>query len=58
MNNLFGTAEADAARQLFYFMAGRTGVYAMNLEAVWLNAALGLKAPDVRRAIQNANAVS
>jgi DNA helicase II / ATP-dependent DNA helicase PcrA len=57
MNNLFGTAEADAARQLFYFMAGRTGVYATTLEAVWLNAALGLKAPDVRRAIQNAKAV-
>jgi DNA helicase-2/ATP-dependent DNA helicase PcrA len=57
MNNLFSTAEADAARQLFYFMAGRTGVHATTLEAVWLNAALGLKAPDVRRAIHNAKAV-
>ena len=26
MTNLFGAGEAEAARQLFYFMAGRAGV--------------------------------
>jgi DNA helicase-2/ATP-dependent DNA helicase PcrA len=57
MNNLFGTAEADAARQLFYFMAGRTIVDAKTLEAVWLNAGLGLVAADVRRGIRAAKAL-
>ena len=54
MNNLFSTAEADAARQLFYFMAGRAPLDATALKAVWLNAGLGLKATDVRDAIHNA----
>ena len=33
MNNLFDTAEAEAARQLFYFIADRPGVDAAALEA-------------------------
>jgi len=49
MNNLFGTAEAEAARQLFYFMAGRTDVAA--LEAFWMNTGLGVLTGDVQKAI-------
>ncbi len=52
MNNLFGTAEAEAARQLFYFMAGRTDAAA--LEAFWMNGGLGVLAVDVQRAIADA----
>lgn len=56
MNNLFGTAEAEAARQFFYFMASRPTVDPATLERVWLNAGLGLKADDVRRSIATATA--
>lgn len=54
MNNLFGTAEAEAARQLFYFMASRPTIDAAGLESTWLNAGLGLTTADVRRAIATA----
>jgi len=54
MNNLFGTAEAEAARQLFYFMASRPAVDAAGLERMWLSAGLGLTAADVRRAVHTA----
>jgi DNA helicase-2/ATP-dependent DNA helicase PcrA len=54
MNNLFGTAEAEAARQLFYFMASRPAVDAAGLEHTWLSAGLGLTAADVRRAVATA----
>ena len=49
MNNLFDTLEAQAARGLFYFMAGRTD--AATLEASWLATGLGTSAEEVRRAI-------
>lgn len=52
MNNLFGTAEAEAARQLFYFMAGR--IEADALEAFWEDAATG--APALDAAIRSAAA--
>jgi ATP-dependent DNA helicase UvrD/PcrA len=42
MANLFGTAEAEAARQLFYFMADRPGLSVTALKAVWQSAGLGL----------------
>jgi len=51
MNNLFDTAEAEAARQLFYFMAGRDGSTQQSLIKVWRDAALGLEAKAVRRAV-------
>ncbi len=51
MNNLFGTAEAEAARQLFYFMAGRPSADAATLETCWLQADLGLTPGDVRQSI-------
>ncbi len=57
MNNLFGTPEADAARQLFYFMAGRSTIDAIGLEKIWLDAGLGLKKSDIHNAIKSAKVV-
>lgn len=56
MNNLFGTAEAEAARQLFYFMASRAGADAIAVETAWSDAELGLDPPRLRQAIANAAA--
>jgi len=53
MNNLFGTPEADASRQFFYFMANR-GVDSATLQTMWLAARMGLEAATVRAAIQKA----
>jgi DNA helicase-2/ATP-dependent DNA helicase PcrA len=54
MTKLFGTAEAEACRQLFYFMASRTGVDEAALERAWRDADLGLDPVALRRAIDNA----
>lgn len=54
MNNLFHTAEANAARALFYFMAARSGMDEATLERAWLEAKLGIEIIDLRRAITNA----
>ena len=54
MNNLFDTAEAEAARQLFYFMAGRDGATEQSLMKVWRSADLGVKAKAVRQAVARA----
>jgi len=51
MNNLFGTLEAQAARALFYFMAGRTD--AATLEDSWMAAGVGTSTAEVRRSIKN-----
>jgi DNA helicase-2/ATP-dependent DNA helicase PcrA len=51
MTNLFGASEAEAARQLFYFMAGRSGVDEQAVERAWLDAGLGQDPADLRRAI-------
>ncbi len=40
VNNLFGTSEAEAPRQLFHFMANRPTIDAAALEGVWLAAGL------------------
>lgn len=56
MNNLFATAEAEAARQLFYFMASRPGVDATAVEAAWSEADLGLDHAQLRQAVANAAA--
>lgn len=56
MNNLFDTEEAEAARQLFYFMAGRPGMDEAALEAIWMDAGLGVAADAVRDAVQKAAA--
>lgn len=57
MNNLFGTAEAEAARQLFYFLANRPNSDATSLKGIWLTTGLGLDAAGVGQAIQKAKAV-
>jgi DNA helicase-2/ATP-dependent DNA helicase PcrA len=54
MNNLFARPEAEAARQLFYFMAGRVGVDA--LRAAWLGANVGVSPEALEGAIAGAEA--
>jgi DNA helicase II / ATP-dependent DNA helicase PcrA len=54
MTNLFGALEAEAARQLFYFMASRADVDEAVIERAWQAAGLGLNAADLQRAIGNA----
>jgi DNA helicase-2/ATP-dependent DNA helicase PcrA len=51
MTNLFGTSEAEAARQLFYFMAERHGATEAVVEQAWLDADLGLDPSELRAAI-------
>ena len=54
MTDLFQAKEAHAARQLFYFMAGRDGLDAKALARAWREADLGLETPALRRAVANA----
>lgn len=54
MTNLFGAAEAEAARQLFYFMAGRTGVDEATVARAWQRAFVGVDPADLDRAIAKA----
>ncbi len=42
MTNLFEAMEAEAARQLFYFIADRPGIDAASVTKAWRNAELGL----------------
>lgn len=53
MTNLFGAAEAEAARQLFYFMADRP-VDSAAVERAWMGARVGVNATDLNQAIANA----
>ncbi|HEX9944132.1 MAG TPA: ATP-dependent DNA helicase [Thermoanaerobaculia bacterium] len=55
MTNLFGTAEAEAARQLFYFI-GNHGPDEVAVEQAWSAANLGLDPAALRAAIQGAAA--
>src|SRR6185295_2063376 len=55
MTNLFGTAEAEAARQLFYFIGDR-GPDEAAVEAQWTAANLGLDPDALRSAINGAAA--
>ncbi|HBL28142.1 MAG TPA: DNA helicase [Acidobacteria bacterium] len=55
MTNLFGTAEAEAARQLFYFI-GDHGPAEAAVEQAWKDANLGLEPAALRAAIQGAAA--
>ena len=54
MTNLFGAKEADAARQLFYFMANWAGVDEAAVRRAWRRADLGLKPSALRRAVKKA----
>lgn len=53
MTNLFGTSEAEAARQLFYFMGNHHGVTEAGVERAWRDANLGLDAAALRGAVAN-----
>ncbi len=53
MNNLFHTHEAEAARQLFYFMDGRMG--ANELAAYWRIPRFGFDSDAVHTAVANAS---
>ena len=53
MNNLFGTSEAEAARQLFYFIGGRDDVDEADVEDAWTQAGLGVEPDELSAAIQD-----
>jgi len=55
MNNLFKTHEAEAARQLFYLMAGR--ISEGDLLDAWQQAATGSSRRELKAAIANASKV-
>ena len=52
MDNLFQTAEAEAARQLFYFLAGEVDEAAVR--AAWQAAELGISPKAIKRALASA----
>lgn len=54
MTNLFGTAEAEAARQLFYFIGDHNGVDEAGVESAWNGANLGLDPATLQSAIDGA----
>jgi len=54
MNNLFYTAEAEAGRLVFYFMAGRPGVDKEGLRNAWTAAEVGIDAAKLDLAVANA----
>ena len=53
MNNLFKTAEAEAARKLFYFIADQEGIDKLKLETAWHEAKLGINRAKLQVAIAN-----
>jgi len=57
MTNLFGTAEADAARHLFYFLGGNHGVDESGVEEAWISANLGLGKKELQEAIKEVVAI-
>jgi DNA helicase II / ATP-dependent DNA helicase PcrA len=56
MASLFETEEAEAARQLFYFMADRPGTDVPAVERAWLDADLGLSHDSLRSALESVTA--
>ena len=53
MNNLFGTSEAEAARQLFYFIGGRDDVEEEDVVNAWTEADLGIDPGELSAAVQD-----
>ena len=53
MNNLFGTSEAEAARQLFYFIGGRDDVEEDDVVNAWTEADLGIDPGELSAAVQD-----
>ncbi len=56
MTNLFGAKEAEAARQLFYYMAGHAGVDERAVERAWTDARLGIERDAIKDAIKKLSA--
>lgn len=56
MTNLFGAPEAEAARQLFYFIAGREHATRESLEQHWRAADLGVSDAQLNAALRSAEA--
>ncbi|MGB7213334.1 MAG: ATP-dependent DNA helicase [Gemmatimonadales bacterium] len=56
MTDLFETAEAEAARQLFYFLGGVEGVTEATVEQAWRDAKLGLDPIALTSALRDAGA--
>lgn len=54
MTNLFGTKEAEAARRLFYFIAGQDGVDEAAVITAWNDADLGIADDALQHAVVNA----
>ncbi len=54
MNELFQTPEAEAARQLFYFLASRSDCNEATLQSAWETADCGLSPSSLRTAIEEA----
>ena len=57
MNNLFATAEAQAARDLFYFVADAESVDRDALKGSWMGAELGIEESALEAAIDAVEAV-
>lgn len=51
MTNLFGAAEAEAVRQLFYFIADRPGTEQAAVERAWNAATLGIDSEKLKQAL-------
>lgn len=56
MNDLFSALEAQAARVLFYYMARRPGIDRGMVTKAWLDADLGIAAPDLTSALDKIEA--
>lgn len=56
MNNLFETAEAKAARALFYFVAAHGETSRDDVRRLWIAADLGIADEDLDRALERAEA--
>lgn len=54
MNHLFDTAEANAARAFFLYLADRPGIDAASLKQYWVDAGLGVSESKLDFAIQEA----
>lgn len=55
MNTLFDTAEVQAARALFYFMADRPDITQESVLALWVNARTGSTQEELSTAVQKAS---
>ena len=52
----FETREAEASRQLFYYLAAHNNLDQSQILSIWMDAQLGVKESDVRTALDKATA--